>query len=132
LREFLVKDPSIAGALIRARDAATDPEIRDRLNRRILIANPSIYETQINDILADAQPLFALLILPSPQDAEFKRVLEELKQDHVEAREDAEAAKTDTDEESIRRRFRRYQRREERRKARQPYFEELRRKLLGG
>jgi hypothetical protein len=132
LRELLIKDPTIADALIRARDAATDPEIRDRLNRRILIANPSIYETQINDILADAQPLFALLILPSPQDAEFKRVLEELKQDHVEAREDAEAAKTDTDEESIRRRFRRYQRREERRKARQPYFEELRRKLLGG
>jgi hypothetical protein len=132
LRELLVKDPSIAADLIRARDAATDPEIRDRLNRRILIADPSIYETQIDDILADAQPLFAFLILPSPQDAEFARVLEELKQDHLEAREDAEAAKSDTNEESIRERFRRYRRREERRKARQPYFDELRRKLFGG
>ena len=50
----------------------------------------------------------------------------------LEALEDAEAAKTDTDEESIRQRFRRYQRREERRKARQPFFDELKRKIFGG
>ena len=132
LRELLVKDPSIAGDLIRARDAATDPEIRNRLNRRILIANPSIYETQIDDILADAQPLFVFLLFPGQQDDRFQRAVDELKQDLQEAREDAEAAKTATDEESIRERFWRYQRREERRKARQPYFEELRRKLFGG
>lgn len=132
LRELLVKDASIAEALIRARDAATDLEVRDRLNRRILIADPSIYRTQIDDILSDAQPLFAFLLLSGPQDAEFMRIQEELKQDHLEALEDAEAAKTDTDEESIRQRFRRYQRREERRKARQPYFDELKRKIFGG
>lgn len=132
LRELLIKDPRIAEALIRARDAATDPEIRDRLNRAILIADPSIFRTQIDDILSGAQPLFVFLLLGGQQDDKFKRILEALKRDIQEATEDAEAAKTDTDEQSIRERYRRYQRREERRKARQPYFDELQRKLFGG
>ncbi len=134
LRDLLVKDPTLAELLLRRQEETDDPEIRDRIKRRILTADPSRYRRHRDDLISDVGILFIALNFPPsppPAPAQLQRVIDELSADTQQAIDDAQAAAQDSSESGARERSRRLKEREERRKNRKGFIDRLRRQIFG-
>ena len=131
LKDLLDEDPTLVSALLRAREAASCAEIKDRL-RRTLATHPALFQKQMEDLISEVGTGFAALQrlrLGPARSAELRRILEELRADLDEAEEDKKAAKT-SGEAGARARFKRFEERERRRKARKPFIDRLIEELL--
>ena len=131
LKDLLDEDPTLVRALLRARETASDAEIKDGL-RRTLATHPALFQKQIADLISEAGTGFAALQrlrLGPARAAELRRILEELSADLDEAGDDAKDAKA-SGESGARARFGSFEEREKRRQARKPFIDWLIEELL--
>ena len=134
LRDLLVKDPTLAELLLRRQEETDDPEIRDRIKRRILRADPALYRRHLEALIGDVGILFIALNFPPdppPDPDDLQKVIDEIKLDTEQAINDAQAAAQDSSESGFREPFQRLQEREERRRGRKDFIDQLRRQIFG-